>query len=105
MSLVGILLNNSIVMLDCIDSLRNEGASVHDAIVAACKQRMQPIVMTTLTTVLGLIPMIMFGGPMWYGMANAIAFGLTVGTGLTLIVVPILYRVMFPDRENSPTAE
>lgn len=105
MSLVGILLNNSIVMLDCIDDLRAHGASVHDAIVAACKQRMQPIVMTTLTTVLGLIPMILFGGPMWYGMANAIAFGLTVGTGLTLIVVPILYRVMFPDRDTpqSPT--
>lgn len=103
MSLVGILLNNSIVMLDCIDELRNNGANVHDAIVAACKQRMKPIVMTTLTTVLGLIPMILFGGPMWYGMANAIAFGLAVGTGLTLIVVPILYRVMFPDRDG-PTA-
>ncbi len=105
MSLVGILLNNSIVMLDCIDDLRDNGANVHDAIVAACKQRMQPIVMTTLTTVLGLIPMIMFGGPMWYGMANAIAFGLTVGTGLTLIVVPILYRVMFPDRGDAPSAD
>ena len=105
MSLVGILLNNSIVMLDCIDDLRDNGANVHDAIVAACKQRMQPIVLTTLTTVLGLIPMIMFGGPMWYGMANAIAFGLTVGTGLTLIVVPILYRVMFPDRGDAPSAD
>ena len=97
MSLVGILLNNSIVMLDCIDELRREGMSVHDALLNACQQRLQPIIMTTLTTVLGLIPMILFGGPMWYGMANAIAFGLTVGTGLTLIVVPVLYRAMFPD--------
>ena len=71
--------------------------SVQEAVVDACRQRLQPIVMTTLTTVLGLIPMILFGGPMWYGMANAIAFGLTVGTGLTLIVVPVLYRAMFPD--------
>lgn len=94
-SLAGIIINNGIVLIDRIDAERNEGATVGDAVVNAALARARPIIMTTLTTVLGLIPLILFGGPLWFGMANVIAFGLLVGTVLTLFVVPLLYSIMF----------
>lgn len=95
LSLGGILINNAIVLIDRIDEERADGKNVHEAVVAASLKRFRPIMMTTLTTVLGLIPLILFGGAMWYGMANVIAFGLTVGTVLTLGVVPVLYVLFF----------
>lgn len=96
-SLAGIIINNGIVLIDRIDQERAEGASVRDAIVNAAAARLRPIVMTTVTTVLGLLPLILFGGALWYGMANVIAFGLAVGTLLTLGVVPVLYSLFFPE--------
>ncbi len=95
LSLGGILINNAIVLIDRIDEERADGKNVHDAVVAASLKRFRPIMMTTLTTVLGLVPLILFGGAMWYGMANVIAFGLTLGTVLTLGVVPVLYVLLF----------
>lgn len=96
-SLAGIIINNGIVLIDRIDQERAEGADVRDAIVNAAAARLRPIVMTTVTTVLGLLPLIMFGGALWYGMANVIAFGLAVGTLLTLGVAPVLYSLFFPE--------
>jgi multidrug efflux pump subunit AcrB len=98
LSLGGILINNAIVLIDRIDEERADGKNVHDAVVAASLKRFRPIMMTTLTTVLGLVPLILFGGAMWYGMANVIAFGLTLGTVLTLGVVPVLYVLLFEKR-------
>lgn len=91
MSLGGILVNNAIVLIDQADEELRAGETVHDAVVNACMRRFRPILMTSLTTVLGLVPLILFGGDMWYGMACVIAFGLTVATVLTLGVVPVLY--------------
>jgi multidrug efflux pump subunit AcrB len=105
-SLAGIIINNGIVLIDRIDEERAQGKSVADAIVDAATARLRPIVMTTVTTVLGLAPLIAFGGALWYGMANVIAFGLAVGTVLTLGVVPVLYSLAFPERtrEHAPAA-
>lgn len=91
MSLGGILVNNAIVLIDQADEELRAGESVQQAVINACMRRFRPILMTTLTTVLGLVPLILFGGDMWYGMACVIAFGLTVATVLTLGVVPVLY--------------
>ena len=63
--------------------------------MTACLARLRPILMTTLTTALGLIPLILFGGALFYGMASVIAFGLVVGTILTLGFVPVLYTLLF----------
>jgi multidrug efflux pump subunit AcrB len=104
LSLGGIIINNAIVLIDRIDEERAEGKSVHDAVIAASLKRFRPIMMTTLTTVLGLVPLIFFGGAMWYGMANVIAFGLTVGTVLTLGVVPVLYVFLFGSFFNKARA-
>lgn len=93
-SLAGILINNGIVLIDRIEIEEAAGRSPRDAVVYACLARLRPILMTTLTTVLGLVPLILFGGALFYGMASVIAFGLIVGTIFTLGFVPVLYTLL-----------
>jgi multidrug efflux pump subunit AcrB len=94
-SLAGIIINNAIVLIDKIDIERAQGASDYDALINACITRLRPITMTTITTVMGLLPLIISRDPLFYGMANVIAFGLAVGTVLTLGFVPVLYASFF----------
>ncbi len=94
-SLAGILINNGIVLIDRIQIEQAAGREPLDAVVTACLARLRPILMTTLTTVLGLIPLILFGGALFFGMASVIAFGLLVATFLTLGFVPALYTLLF----------
>lgn len=93
-SLAGILINNGIVLIDRIQEEEARGLAPREAVIRACLARLRPILMTTLTTVLGLVPLILFGGALFYGMASAIAFGLIVGTVLTLGFVPVLYTLV-----------
>jgi multidrug efflux pump subunit AcrB len=97
-SLAGIIINNGIVLIDRIDQERQSGRDIDEAVVEASVARMRPIVMTTLTTILGLVPLAVFGGEFWFGMAIVIMFGLAVGTLLTLGVVPVLYSLLFRPR-------
>jgi len=95
-ALAGILVNNAIVLIDRIDIERSERPSADfEALVSACVRRLRPILMTTVTTVVGLLPLILSGDPLFYGMASVVAFGLVVGTALTLGVVPALYSLVF----------
>jgi len=94
-SLAGILINNGIVLIDRIQIEERAGRDALDAIVTACLARLRPILMTTLTTVLGLVPLILFGGALFYGMASVIAIGLIVATLFTLGFVPVLYTLFF----------
>ncbi|MEM8840828.1 MAG: efflux RND transporter permease subunit [Pseudomonadota bacterium] len=93
-SLAGILINNGIVLIDRIEIEEAAGRLPRDAVIYACLARLRPILMTTLTTVLGLVPLILFGGALFYGMASIIAFGLIVGTIITLGFVPVLYTLL-----------
>jgi multidrug efflux pump subunit AcrB len=95
-ALFGIVINNAIVLIDRIDLeiSRNPNDPVK-AIVDASQRRLRPILLTTFTTVLGLIPLWLGGGPMWESMAIAIIFGLLFSTVLTLGVVPALYSFFF----------
>ncbi|HCM47411.1 MAG TPA: acriflavine resistance protein B, partial [Colwellia sp.] len=90
-SLAGIIINNAIVLIDRIKIETASGKSDYQAVVDACLTRLRPITMTTITTVMGLLPLIIGKDPLFYGMANVIAFGLGIGTILTLAVVPALY--------------
>lgn len=93
--LAGIVVNNAIVLIDRINQLRAEGMSIDVAIVEAGATRLRPVLMTTLTTVLGLLPM-MFGGDgaeMRAPMAITVIFGLSLSTLLTLLFIPVLYRL------------
>ena len=94
-SLAGIVINNAIVLLERIELERSAGLAHFDAIVAAAVQRSRPIVLTTATTVLGLLPLYLGGGEMWEPMALAIMGGLLFSTLLTLGVVPVLYATLF----------
>ncbi len=96
-ALAGIVVNDSLVMIDFINRLRREGLALTEAVTEAALQRLRPILSTTATTVLGLAPMaIGFGGrdEVLAPMAIAIAAGLVVSTTLVLLVVPALYVVV-----------
>jgi len=97
-SLAGIVINNGIVLVDRIDIERAGGLDIGEAIVAASSSRFRPILLTTLTTSLGLIPLWVGGGAMWEPMAVGIIFGLLFATVITLLFVPAMYRVLFRGR-------
>jgi len=101
-SLAGIIINNGIVLIERIGEELAAGASPHEAIVGACLSRLRPIVITSLTTVLGLLPLIISKDPLFFAMACAMAFGLAVGTVLTLGVVPALYAILYAVKSPRP---
>jgi multidrug efflux pump subunit AcrB len=107
-SLAGVVVNNAIVLIDYINLLRRNGMEITEALIKAGTVRFRPVMLTAITTILGLTPMAMgfsfdfksfslqVGGEMsqWWGpMAVAVVFGLAVATLLTLLVVPVLYSV------------
>ena len=95
--LVGIVVNDAIVKVDFITQARARGASVQDAIMEAGSARLRPIIMTTVTTVLGLTPMALGigrGADLRAPLAVAVIGGLLTATALTLIVVPVAYDVV-----------
>ena len=98
--LMGIVVNNGIVMIDHINHLRSEGLSRREAVVQGGRDRMRPILMTAATTVLGLIPLcigttqIGGDGPPYFPMARAIVGGLTFSTVVTLLVLPSIYVIL-----------
>ncbi|MEM6550731.1 MAG: efflux RND transporter permease subunit [Planctomycetota bacterium] len=96
-ALGGTVINNAIVLIDFIESTVAGGAELRDAVAQSGLVRMKPILLTTLTTVGGLLPLALFGGPMWAGMSWAMIGGLSLSTGLTLVVIPTIY-VLFAER-------
>jgi multidrug efflux pump subunit AcrB len=94
LSLVGIVVNNAIVMLEQIAIERRAGREPYDAIIQACIGRMRPILMTALTTILGMMPIIISRDPLFYDLAIAIALGLAFATVVTLGLAPVLYATI-----------
>ena len=99
--LAGIVVNNAIVLVDYINQLRERGMEKIEAIVSAGKVRLRPIIMTTATTALGLLPMAIGmgdGAEIRTPMAITVIIGLLTSTILTLVVIPTVYSVL--DRKN-----
>lgn len=95
-SLSGIVINNAIVLLDRIRiEIEENGLPPQQAVVESAQRRLRPILLTTFTTVGGLLPLWFGGGPMWEPMAVSIIFGLLFATILTLGFVPVLYALFF----------
>lgn len=95
--LAGIVVNNAIVLIDRVNQLRGEGVSKFDALVEGARTRLRPIAMTTVTTLVGFLPLAMGigdGAEIRQPMAITVIAGLTVSTLLTLIVIPIMYYLM-----------
>ncbi|MBB5349136.1 efflux RND transporter permease subunit [Desulfoprunum benzoelyticum] len=108
-SLAGVVVNNAIVLLDYTNKLRQRGYALKEAVLAAGATRLRPVLLTAITTILGLIPMVTGvsfdfhtwsiswvseSSQWWQSMANVVIFGLMMATFLTLIVVPTLYYLL-----------
>lgn len=94
--LIGIVVKNGIVLIDYITLNRERGMSIRRAVIDGGRSRLRPVVMTTLTTILGMVPMAVGtgqGAEMWRPMGTAVIGGLTFSTILTLLFVPVLYCV------------
>jgi multidrug efflux pump subunit AcrB len=100
-ALLGLIVNNAIVLVDRMDIELAEldergGGDTLDAIISACKRRFQPILMTTITTIIGFMPLIISQDVLFYGMASAMAFGLGISTLIiSLGLVPVLFSLFF----------
>ncbi|PCI71792.1 MAG: acriflavine resistance protein B [Gammaproteobacteria bacterium] len=95
-SLAGIVINNAIVLLERIKiELEDNNQTPIEAIIQACQKRLRPIVLTTATTIMGLVPLYLGGGEMWEPMALAIMGGLLFSTIFTLGVIPVFYTILF----------
>ncbi len=94
--LLGIVVKNGIVLIDYTILCRERGMGILQSVVTAGKSRLRPVLMTTLTTVLGMVPMAIgtgTGSEMWRSMGMTVAWGLSVSTLITLVIVPTLYAV------------
>lgn len=95
--LIGMVVNNGIVLVDYTNQLMDRGMNCYDALTTAGPRRLRPILMTTLTTVLGMLPMALAtseGSEMMQALAVAVIFGLSLSTVVTLIFIPVLYMWM-----------
>ncbi len=101
--LIGIVVKNGIVLIDYLILLRERGMGILDAAVAAARSRLRPILMTTLTTVLGMIPMAIGtgeGSEMWRSLGITVAWGLSISTVVTLVLIPTIYCVFATRQEK-----
>ena len=101
--LIGIVVNNGIVLVDYTLLCRERGMNIIDAVVTAGRSRLRPILMTTLTTVLGMIPMAVgngVGSEMWNSLGMSVAWGLSFSTLITLILIPTLFSAFAVFGEN-----
>ena len=90
-ALMGIVINNSIILIDFANKLRDEGKSIYDALLEAGQVRFTPILITSLTTICGLLPLTLQGTEMWSPLGWTIIGGLSLSTLLVLLIIPALY--------------
>ncbi len=102
LSLSGMMIKNVIVLLDEIRGNKGEGMDEHEAIVRAALSRLRPVLLTSATTFLGVLPLIQ--DVLWNGLAVAISGGLLFGTVMTMVFVPTLYAIVFKVRKGKPAA-
>jgi HAE1 family hydrophobic/amphiphilic exporter-1 len=95
--LIGVVVNNAIVLIDYIQQLRRAGSSLTDAITVAGATRLRPVLMTTITTVVGAVPMAFGrgeGAEQWQPLGAVVIGGLSVSTLVTLVLVPVVYSIV-----------
>ncbi|HDL17455.1 MAG TPA: efflux RND transporter permease subunit, partial [Bacteroidetes bacterium] len=101
--LAGIVVNNAIILVDHINLLRHKGIALLDAVIQGAQDRFRPIIMTSATTILGLLPLVLFAGAekgIWYALALSTIGGLFSSTLLVLVVIPVVY-VIFSRRRKA----
>ena len=101
--LIGIVVNNGIVLIDYINLMRERGMEVIEAAVTSARSRLRPILMTTLTTVIGMLPLAFGrgeGSEMWHSLGMTVAWGLTFSTIVTLVLIPTIYCIFATRQER-----
>lgn len=93
-SLLGVVVNNAIILVDYINNEREQGKSIDTACKDAVNMRFRPIMLTTTTTVIGLIPLVMSGSQLFTPMSISLMFGLMLSTLLTLVIIPVVYSLV-----------
>lgn len=96
-ALAGIVVNNGIILIDMINKNRRANMMTREAVIEACSLRFRPIILTTITTIVGILP-ITLSSELWGGLGFTIIFGLAVSAALTLFIVPTLY-IRFAEKE------
>jgi multidrug efflux pump subunit AcrB len=102
--MVGIVVSNSILIVEFTNRLGEEGMPVAEAVVAACRVRLRPVLMTSLATLIGLLPMALklgTGSEAYAPLARAIIGGLTISVILTVFIVPAAYLLVYRHRGNT----
>ncbi|MDL1964764.1 MAG: efflux RND transporter permease subunit [Deltaproteobacteria bacterium] len=117
-SLAGVVVNNAIVLIDYANKLRQRGMKIKEAVISAGATRLRPVILTAVTTILGLLPMVTgvsfdfhkmsislvsSSTQWWQNMAIVVIFGLMIATFLTLVVVPVLYSLLATINEQMPS--
>ncbi len=100
LALMGIVVNNAIVLLDCINVLLSEGMPMEEACIAAVNRRYRPITLSTTTTVIGLIPLLISGGELFRPLAVTLMSGLGLSMVLTMVIIPTVYSLLMSKKEN-----
>lgn len=95
-ALTGIVVNDAIVAIETMNSHKEKGMLVRDAAARGAADRLRPILTTSITTIVGVIPLAL-GDPIWFPLASAIGFGLIASTVIALLVIPCLYLLLTPD--------
>ena len=96
-SLIGVIVSHVIVLFDFIEEMHEKGEPLRDALLDAGIVRLRPVLITVGATVFGLIPLALHGGPLWEGLCYTQIGGLTIATGVTLLLVPVLYAIFVLD--------
>lgn len=104
-SLAGMVIKNAVVWAEFVDRALAEGHVFREALIEAGIKRLRPILLTALTTIGGLLPLGLFGGVLWEGMAWAMIVGLALATVLTLYVIPIVFYMLFRREFDRPKVE
>lgn len=98
-SLFGIVVNNAIVLVDYINVQKAEGMATDQACIDAVEKRFRPVMFTTITTVVGLVPLILSDSNLFRPMSISLASGLSLSTFLTLIIIPVVYAIVDRGKE------
>ena len=102
-ALTGIVVNDAIVMIETMNSHRAKGMRVRDAAARGAADRLRPILTTSITTIVGVIPLAL-SDPTWFPLASAIGFGLVASTLIALLVIPCLYLLLTPSKSRGNLA-
>ncbi len=100
-SLMGIVVNNAIVLIDYINRARSQGKTIQEACLMATDKRFRPIILSTTTTFIGMIPLLFSGSDLFRPMSISLMFGLMISTILTLVVVPVVYSMLEQKTEQN----